>query len=100
MLPLPAPTPAPAANPNALLESLLLKSRFICPWNFPGKNTAVGCHVLLHGSFLTQGLNLRLLLSPALTGGFYTTELPEKPVPQFPHLQNKNSNTTYLLVLL
>ena len=23
----------------------------------PGKNTAVGCHVLLQGIFLTQGLN-------------------------------------------
>ena len=28
---------------------------------FPGKNTGVGCHFLLHGIFLTQGLNLGLL---------------------------------------
>ena len=21
---------------------------FLCPWNFPGKNTRVGCHFLLH----------------------------------------------------
>ena len=28
---------------------------------FPGKNTGVGCHALLQGIFLTQGLNLRLL---------------------------------------
>ena len=27
----------------------------------PGKNTGVGCHVLLQGVFLTQGLNLCLL---------------------------------------
>ena len=27
----------------------------------PGKNTRVGCHALLHGIFLTQGLNLGLL---------------------------------------
>ena len=27
----------------------------------PGKNTGVGCHVLLQGIFLTQGLNLVLL---------------------------------------
>ena len=27
----------------------------------PGKNTGVGCHALLQGIFLTQGLNLRLL---------------------------------------
>ena len=28
---------------------------------FPGKNTGVGCHFLLQGIFLTQGLNLHLL---------------------------------------
>ena len=27
------------------------------PWNSPGKNTGVGCHVLLQGLFLTQGSN-------------------------------------------
>ena len=32
-----------------------------CPWNFPGKNTGVGCHFLLQGIFLTQGLNPGLL---------------------------------------
>ena len=35
-------------------------SRLLCPWNFPGKNTGVGCHFLLQGIFLTQGLNLGL----------------------------------------
>ena len=30
------------------------------PWDFPGKDTAVGCHFLLQGIFLTQGLNLGL----------------------------------------
>ena len=29
---------------------------------FPGKNTGVGCHFLLQGIFLTQGLNLGLPL--------------------------------------
>ena len=28
--------------------------------NFPSKNTGVGCHFLLQGIFLTQGLNLLL----------------------------------------
>ena len=27
----------------------------------PGKNTGIGCHVLLQGIFLNQGLNLCLL---------------------------------------
>ena len=35
--------------------------RFLCPWDFPGKNTRVGSHYLLHGIFLTQGSNWRLL---------------------------------------
>ena len=33
---------------------------FSVPWNSPGKNIEVGCHSLLQGSFLTQGLNLGL----------------------------------------
>ena len=31
------------------------------PWDFPGKNTGMGCHFLLQGIFLTQELNLHLL---------------------------------------
>ena len=31
------------------------------PWDFPSKNTGVGCHVLLQGIVPTQGLNLGLL---------------------------------------
>ena len=44
---------------------------FVTPWTldrqaplslgFSGKNTGVGCHSLLPGTFLTQGLNLGLL---------------------------------------
>ena len=36
-------------------------ARLLCPWDFPGKNTGVGCHFLLHGIFPTQGLNPGLL---------------------------------------
>ena len=35
--------------------------RLLCPWDSPGKNTAVGCRFLLQGIFPTQGLKLRLL---------------------------------------
>ena len=31
------------------------------PWDFPGKNTGVGCHFLLQGIFTTQGSNPGLL---------------------------------------
>ena len=32
----------------------------LCPWDFPGKSTGVGCHFLLQGVFPTQGWNLGL----------------------------------------
>ena len=35
--------------------------RLLCPRDFPGKNTGVGCHALLQGNFPTQGSNTRLL---------------------------------------
>jgi len=35
----------------------LQPARLLCPWDFPGKNIGVGCHSLLQGIFLTQGLN-------------------------------------------
>ena len=36
-------------------------TRLLCLWNFPGKNTGVGCHFLLHRIAPTQGSYLRLL---------------------------------------
>ena len=39
----------------------LWPATLLCPRYFPGKNTGVGCHLLLQGIFPTQGLNLGLL---------------------------------------
>ena len=39
----------------------LYPARFFCPWDFPGKNTGVGCHFLLQRIFPTQGSNPCLL---------------------------------------
>ena len=39
----------------------LSPSRLLCPWDYPGKNSAVGCHFLLQGIFPIQGSNLCLL---------------------------------------
>ena len=39
----------------------LYSTRLLCPWDYHGKNTEVGCHFLLRGIFLTQGSNPRLL---------------------------------------
>ena len=36
-------------------------TRLFCPWDFPGKNTAVGCHFPLQGISMTQGSNPSLL---------------------------------------
>ena len=35
-------------------------TRLPSPWDFPGKNTGVGCHFLLQEIFPIQGLNLGL----------------------------------------
>ena len=39
----------------------LKPTRLLCPWDFPGKNTGVGCHLLLQGIFPTQGLSSSFL---------------------------------------
>ena len=36
-------------------------TRFLCPWDFPGKNIGVSSHSLLQGIFPTQGSNTCLL---------------------------------------
>ena len=46
---------------NYLRPYGLQPAKLLCPWDFPGKNTGVGCHDLLQGIFLTQGLNSHLL---------------------------------------
>ena len=50
-----------SAVSDSLQPHELKLARLLCPWNFPGKNTGVGCHFLLRRS-LTQGSNLNLLL--------------------------------------
>ena len=39
----------------------LQPTRLLCPWDFPGKNTGVGCHALLQGISPTQGSSPSLL---------------------------------------
>ena len=40
---------------------LLVGTRLLHPWDFPGKNTGVGCHFILQETFLPQGSNPGLL---------------------------------------
>ena len=48
-------------------------ARLLCPWDFPGKNTGVGCHALLQGNLPNSGIKTT---STALAGGLFTTEPP------------------------
>ena len=45
-----------------LCKPMGCKPAKILPWDFPGKNTGVGCHALLQGIFLTQESNQCFLL--------------------------------------
>ena len=46
----------------------------------PGKNPGVGCHALLQGIFLTQGLNLWLLCLLHWQEGFLPLVSPGRPI--------------------
>ena len=72
---------------DSLLHFGLWPIRLLCPWDFPGKNTGVGCHVLLQGIFLTQVLNPRLLLSSAFFITSATWEAQKCSI--FLHVENK-----------
>ena len=46
---------------DSLWSHELQATGLLCPWDFPGKNSRVGCHALLQGIFPTQGSNSCLL---------------------------------------
>ena len=59
------------------------RSRILCSWNFPGKNTGAHCHFLLQGIFLTQGSNsglLHLLHWQGILYPYATWETPASPL--------------------
>ena len=47
--------------PDSLQHRRLQPTRPLCPWDSPGKNTGVGCHVILQGIFPIKGSNKRFL---------------------------------------
>ena len=61
----------------------------LCPWDFPGNDSGVGCQALLQGIFLMQKLNLCLLCS-RIAGGISTAEPLGKSTG---HLSEENKNT-------
>ena len=60
---------------DALQLFLLLPARLLCPWDFPGKNTRMGCH------FFSRGFSWPRDWTPfsCIAGGFFTTGPPGKP---------------------
>ena len=50
-------------------------TRLLLPWEFPGKNTGVGCHFLLQRNLPNPGIKPG---SPALQADTLPSELPEK----------------------
>ena len=60
--------PACSALSDSVRPHGLQPSRLLCPWNFPGKNTGVGCHFLLQGMF-RPGDEPSSLTPPALAAG-------------------------------
>ena len=57
----------------------LQPTRLLCPWDSPGKNTAVGCHALFQGIFPTQGSNPGSLCLLHWQADSFTTGPPGKP---------------------
>ena len=41
---------------RSVMSDSLRPHGLLCPWDFPGKNTGMGCYFLLQGIFPTQGL--------------------------------------------
>ena len=60
---------------NSLRPLGLQPTRLLCLWDFPGKNTGVGCHFLLQGGLSDPGIKPASL---ALADRFFTTEPPGK----------------------
>ena len=61
-----------------LFMTLWAIPRLLCPWDSPGKNVGVGFYALPLGDLPDPGIKPTSPTSPALAGGFFTTEPPGK----------------------
>ena len=68
-----------AVASDSLQPHGLQPARLLCPWDSPGKNTEVGCHILLQGIFPTQGSNPCLLCLLPWQPGSLSLAPPGKP---------------------
>ena len=69
-------------TPWTLAPHGLQPTRLLCPWNFPGKTTGVGCHFPSQEIFLTQRLNPSLWHLLHWQEGFFSPLAP----PGKPHI--------------
>ena len=63
---------------SSLQFHALWPTGLLCPWDFPGKNTGVSCHLFLQGLLPTQRSNLGL---PPLQADSLLSQPPGKPCP-------------------
>ena len=64
-----------SSESNSLQPNGLEPTRLLCSWDFPGKNTRVGCYSLLQGNLPNSGTESG---SPALQADSLLSEPPEK----------------------
>ena len=58
---------------DSLRPNGLKPTRLLCPWDFPGKKTGLGCYALLQGDLPDPRIEPESPVSPALAGGFFST---------------------------
>ena len=78
-----------------VILSCLVACSLLCPWYSPGKNTGVGCHFLLQGIFLTQGLNPSILHYRRFFIIWATREAPLPP--HWTQWENQEASTLFLV---
>ena len=65
---------------NAVWYCELQLASLLCPWDSLGKSTRMGCHDLIHGLFLTQGLHPGLLHCRQIFFCFWATREAQAPL--------------------
>ena len=75
-------------------------ARFLCPWDFPGENSGMGCHAFLQAIFPTLGLNPHLLHLLRWQVGSLPLAPPGKPGLQWSHKYPITESTTILCAVL
>ena len=77
---------------DSLHSCRLQPASLICPWDFPGKNTGVGCYALLKRIFLTQRLNLSLVAPELQAGSLPLSHRENPPLPWVAPVNTLTSN--------